>query len=134
MTADPPAEPSPRALGESLAALAVQLADLRGQVRAINERLDQAGLRADLNLADRFEDLAQTVADALEPPPRAGLPLRTGSAWIATPTTRGWSTCSGGPTPCSASTTAAMSCRLLAPSHPRRLGTVYPGCRVAPDL
>ena len=40
----PPAEPSPRALGESLAALAVQVADLRGQVRAINERLDQAGL------------------------------------------------------------------------------------------
>ena len=30
----PPAEPSPRALGESLAALAAQLADLRGQVRA----------------------------------------------------------------------------------------------------
>ena len=66
MTADPPAEPSPRALGESLAALAVQVADLRGQVRAINERLDQAGLRADLNLAARFEDLAQTVADALD--------------------------------------------------------------------
>ena len=66
MTADPPAEPSPRALGESLAALAAQLADLRGEIRAINERLDQAGLRADLNLADRFEDLAQTVADALD--------------------------------------------------------------------
>jgi hypothetical protein len=66
MTAGPAAEPSPRALGESLAALAAQVADLRGQVRAINERLDQAGLRADLNLADRFEDLAQTVADALD--------------------------------------------------------------------
>ena len=66
MTADPPAEPSPRALGESLAALAAQLADLRGEIRAINDRLDQAGLRADLNLAARFEDLAQTVADALD--------------------------------------------------------------------
>ena len=66
MTADSPAEPSPRALGESLAALAAQLADLRGQVRAINERLDRAGLRADLNLAARFEDLAQTVTDALD--------------------------------------------------------------------
>ena len=66
MTAAPPAEPSPRALGESLAALAVQLADLRGQVRAINERLDQAGLHAGLNLAARFEDLARTVADALD--------------------------------------------------------------------
>ena len=66
MTAAPPAEPSPRALGESLAALAAQLANLRGQVRAINARLDQAGLCAGLNLAGRFEDLAQTVADALE--------------------------------------------------------------------
>ena len=66
MTAGPSAEPSPRALGESLAALAAQLADLRGEIRAINERLDQAGLRAGLNLAARFEDLAQTVADALD--------------------------------------------------------------------
>jgi hypothetical protein len=66
MTVVPPAEPSPRGLGESLAALAVQVADLRGQVRDINERLDQAGLRADLDLAARFEDLAQTVTDALE--------------------------------------------------------------------
>ena len=66
MTADPPAEPSPRALGESLAALAAQLADLRGQIRAINTRLDQAGLRVGLDLAARFEDLTQTVADALE--------------------------------------------------------------------
>ena len=66
MTADPPADPSPRALGESLAALAGQLADLRGQIRAINDRLDQAGLRADLNLAARFEDLAQIVAGALD--------------------------------------------------------------------
>jgi hypothetical protein len=40
MTTDPPAEPSPHALGESLAALAAQLADLRGQVQAINTRLD----------------------------------------------------------------------------------------------
>ena len=67
MTADRPAEPSPRALGESLAALAAQLADLRDQIRAINERLDQAGLHSGLNLAARFEDLAQTVAGALDP-------------------------------------------------------------------
>jgi hypothetical protein len=66
MTATPPADPSPSALGESLAALAIQVADLRGQVRVINERLDQAGLRADLDLGARFEDLAQTVADALK--------------------------------------------------------------------
>jgi len=66
MTTVSPAEPSPRALGESLAALATQLADLRGQIRAINTRLDQAGLHADLNLAARFEELAQTVADTLD--------------------------------------------------------------------
>ena len=66
MTADPPDEPSPRALGESLAALAAQVADLRGQICAVNARLDQAGLRGNLNLVARFEDLAQTVAGALE--------------------------------------------------------------------
>ena len=64
MTTDPAAAPSPGALGESLAALAAQLADLRGQVQALNARLDQAGLPADLNLAARFEELAKTVADA----------------------------------------------------------------------
>jgi hypothetical protein len=66
MTATPADDPSPRALGESLAALAVQVAALRGQVGVINARLDQAGLRADVDLAARFEDLAQTVADALD--------------------------------------------------------------------
>ena len=66
MTTAPPAEPSPDALSESLAALAVQLAALRGQIGAINERLDEAGLHDGLNLAARFEELAQTVADTLE--------------------------------------------------------------------
>ena len=61
-----PAEPAPHVLGESLAALAVQVAGLRGQIRAINERLDEAGLRSGLNLTARFEDVAQTVASALE--------------------------------------------------------------------
>ncbi len=79
MTAAPPAEPSPRALAESLAALAAQLADLRGQISLINERLDQAGLRDDLNLAARFEELAQTVAGALE----AAAPRRPAApSWI----------------------------------------------------
>jgi len=66
MTTDPPADPSPRALSESLAALAAQVADLRGQIHALNQRLDQAGLHAGLNLAARFEELAGTVADALD--------------------------------------------------------------------
>jgi hypothetical protein len=60
------AEPSPQALGESLAALAVQVAALRGQVTLLNQRLDRAGLRGDLDLAARFEELAQTVAGALD--------------------------------------------------------------------
>jgi hypothetical protein len=62
----PRAEPPAQALGESLAALAVQVAALRGQIAMINQRLDQAGLRGDLDLAARFEELAQTVADALD--------------------------------------------------------------------
>jgi hypothetical protein len=66
MTTAPPGEPSPRALSETLAALAAQVAELRGQIRAINDRLDQAGLHPGLNLADRFEDLAQTVAGTLD--------------------------------------------------------------------
>jgi len=62
----PAGEPSASALGESLAALAAQVADLRGQICAVNVRLDQAGLCGDLNLAARFEDLAETVANALD--------------------------------------------------------------------
>ena len=64
--ASPQAEPSAEALGESLAALAAQVAALRGQVTQINQRLDRAGLCGDLDLAARFEELTQTVADALD--------------------------------------------------------------------
>ena len=64
--AEPQAEPSARALGESLAALAVQVADLRGQVAQTNERLDRAGLHGDLDLVAHLEELAQIVADALD--------------------------------------------------------------------
>jgi len=53
----PQVEPSAQALGESLAALAVQVAALRGQVAQVNQRLDQAGLHGGLDLAARFEDL-----------------------------------------------------------------------------
>ena len=62
----PPAEPGVEALGESLSALAVQIADLRGQVAQVNQRLDRAGLHGDLDLVARFEELARTVADALD--------------------------------------------------------------------
>ena len=66
MTPASSAEPRPRALGESLAALATQIADLRGQIRTISGRLDQSGLSVGVNLAARFEELAQTVTGALE--------------------------------------------------------------------
>jgi hypothetical protein len=62
----PQAEPSTQALGESLAALAAQVAALRGQVTLITDRVDHAGLRGELDLAARFEELAQTVAGALD--------------------------------------------------------------------
>ena len=62
----PQGEPPAQALGESLAALAIQVAALRGQVAMINQRLDQAGLSGDLDLATLFEDLARTVADTLD--------------------------------------------------------------------
>ena len=55
----PQAEPSAQALGESLAALAAQVAALRGQVTQVNDRLDRAGLRGELDLAARFEELAR---------------------------------------------------------------------------
>ena len=66
MMTSPQAEPGAQALGESLAALAVQVAALRGQVAQVNQRLDRTGLRGELDLASRFEELAQTVADALD--------------------------------------------------------------------
>ena len=61
-----PAEPSARALGETLAALAVQVAALRGQIAQVNDRLDRAEVHGDPDIAARFEVLAQTVADALD--------------------------------------------------------------------
>jgi hypothetical protein len=62
----PPDEPDAQALGESLAALAAQVASLRGQVALIGQRLDRAGLRGDLDLVARLEELARTVADTLD--------------------------------------------------------------------
>jgi hypothetical protein len=64
-----PPEPSP-AEATTTAALAVQVAALRGQVRLIFARLDKAGITGDLNLADRLADLARAVTQSFDSPPR----------------------------------------------------------------
>jgi hypothetical protein len=64
-----PPEPSP-AEATTTAALAVQVAALRGQVRLIFARLDKAGITGDLNLGDRLADLARAVTQALDSPQR----------------------------------------------------------------
>jgi hypothetical protein len=51
---------------QALAALSRQLADVRGQVLGLEQRLAAAGITEDLNLAARFEELARTVSDALD--------------------------------------------------------------------
>src|SRR5690349_13089835 len=58
------ADPPVQALGESLAALAAQVADLRSQIALISQRLDRAGVRDDVDLTARCEALAGTVASA----------------------------------------------------------------------
>jgi hypothetical protein len=65
MTSQP--EPSPP--GDAAAALAAQVASLRGQVRAIFARLDHAGLTGDRNLAAELTALAETVTQALDTHP-----------------------------------------------------------------
>jgi hypothetical protein len=59
-----PPEPPPAA--DAVAALAAQVASLRGQVRAIFARLDCAGLTDDRNLATEIRDLADIVTQALD--------------------------------------------------------------------
>jgi hypothetical protein len=66
MTSPQAEPPSAQGLGESLAARAAQVAALRGQIALISRRLERAGIRGDLDLAARFEELAQTVASALD--------------------------------------------------------------------
>ena len=131
----PPAEPRAQALGESLAALAVQVAALRGQIAQINQRLDRAGLHDDLNLAARFEDLAQTVADALDAaaPARPRRPVldRPGPPGLYRPAGRAATVGRYRAAPALRRLRAAG---LLAPPHSCRLGTVHPGRRVAPRL
>jgi hypothetical protein len=50
----------------SIAALAVQVTALRGQVSLINKRLDAAGTGDGADLAARVDELARTVSEALD--------------------------------------------------------------------
>ena len=65
MTSPPEPNPPP-APGDAAAALAAQVASLRGQVRAIFARLDHAGIAGDRNLAAELTELAQVITDALD--------------------------------------------------------------------
>jgi hypothetical protein len=67
---------------DSLAALAAQLADLRGKVVYIQSRLDRAGLTGDLDLPAKVDALAQAVAalTAAVPEPRHTAPYWLGLA------------------------------------------------------
>ena len=67
--------------------MAAQVADLRSQIRALNTRLDQAGLHPGLNLATRFEDSPGPSPTPSTLLPLADPPRRIGSAWTATSTT-----------------------------------------------
>jgi hypothetical protein len=133
----PQAESPAQALGESLAALAAQVAALRGQVTLVNQRLDRAGLRGDLDLAARFEELARTVADARTPPhpaaPRPRRPLldRPGPPGLHRAARRAKAMGRHRPAP---ALPRLRSPGPLAQPHPRRLGTIHPGRRMAPHL
>jgi hypothetical protein len=135
MTLPRPAEPEPRALGESLAALAAQLADLRGQICAINNRLDHAGLHPGLNLAARFEDLAHAVAGR----PGGRGPSRSGRPLLDWPRPGHLPRAAGRPAALGRHRVPPTLRRLrpagvLAAPHPCHLGTVHPRSRMAPHL
>ena len=78
-------------------ALAAQVADLRGQVAQVNQRLDRAGLRGDLDLVARFEELARSVADTLDAAAPRGSTAPSGSAWTSRHTWPSWPSCGAGP-------------------------------------
>ena len=107
---------------------------LRGQVRMLNRRLDQAGLADALDLAARFEELAPTVRR-----PRHSITKRAGRAVLAGPEPRGIRGATSraeamgrhGATP---QLRRIRATRRLAKPHSRDLGTIHPGRRMVPDL
>jgi hypothetical protein len=131
----PRAGPPVQALGESLAALAAQVAELRGQVALISQRLDRAGIRDDVDLVARFEELAGTVATALDavtpggPPAPCWIGLDHGTYRARLAELRRW-----------ADTVlrqhyGGYELRDCWPRHIHaRLGAVHPGRRMAPHL
>ncbi|HLH58843.1 MAG TPA: hypothetical protein VKV33_06790 [Streptosporangiaceae bacterium] len=62
-------QPEPPPAADPVATLAAQLASLRGQVRALFARLDDAGITGETNLAAELRDLAEHVTQALDTRP-----------------------------------------------------------------
>ena len=119
-----PPEPAP-AEATTTAALAVQVAALRGQVRLIFARLDKAGITGDLNLADRLADLARAVTQSFDSPPR-GPPPPTGSASTPLSTPHSSLSSASGPTRSCAANTAATSSPTAGPTTRTSSGNCPP--------
>ena len=115
----------------TVAALAVQLAALRGQVRMLTRRLDQAGLKGDLDLAARFEELARTVAMRSTQHPPEVRPRRTGWIWTARHTRLSSPSFADGSTRCCAPTTAATNCVTGSQSH---IHVIWEGSPPSPPM
>jgi len=135
MTTAPPADPSPRALSESLAALAGQLADLRGQVCAIKRT-------AGSGRAPRRPEPGRPVRGSgpdCHRRPRHRRSSRADRAVLDRPGPRHLPCAAGRPAPVGRRRAPPALRRLrvaglLAPPHPCRLGTVHPSRRMAPYL
>ena len=123
----PQAEPSAQALGESLAALAVQVAALRGQI-AHDQPTARPG-RAPRRPGPRRPlrgtrpDRRRRTGRRRTPRPRRPVLDRPGPP---SATRRSWPSCGSGPIPCSASTTAATSCGTAGPATSTPSGNCPP--------
>jgi hypothetical protein len=64
---------------ESVAALAAQVADLRGQVVGLRARVENAGMQSGIRLAEQVADLARTVADLVD---EGTVPRISAPTWV----------------------------------------------------
>ena len=106
LTADPPAEPSRRALARPRAWPPWPHSSLTFTARSTpsTNGSTRPGSAPTSTSPPGSRTWPRPSPTRSTPPPPADPPHRTGSAWTATPTPPGWPTCGGGPTPCCAST------------------------------